>query len=112
MRVSYIISGEEQLGIAEAVCKIGEIFRTKEIILRGGGTLNWSMLHDGLCDEVSIIMTPIADREKYTHSLFEADGNYSAPLPIGFSLTSVEPLEDGRVWMHYGVNGPVDAATP
>ncbi|BAF54051.1 hypothetical protein [Corynebacterium glutamicum] len=55
---------------------------------------------------------PVADGEKYTHSLFEDDENYSTPLPIGFSLTSGEPLEDGSVWMRYGVNGPVDAATP
>lgn len=112
MRVSYIISGEEQLDIAEAVCKIDEIFHTKEIIFRGGGTLNWSMLHDDQCDEVNIIMMSVADREKYTHSLFEADDNYSTPLSIGFPLTSVEPLQDGSVWMCYGVNGPVDAATP
>lgn len=54
-------------------------------------------------------MMPIADGEKHTHSLFEADEKYSAPLPIGFSLATVEPLEDGSVWMRYGVNGPVDA---
>ncbi|BAQ21136.1 hypothetical protein cgR_6074 [Corynebacterium glutamicum R] len=33
--MSYIISGEEQLDMAEAVCKIGETFNTKEIILLG-----------------------------------------------------------------------------
>lgn len=109
MGVSYIIAGDEQLDTAEAVRKIGETFNTEEIILGGGGTLNWSMLRDGLCDEVSIVMMPIADGEKHTHSLFEADEKYSAPLPIGFSLASVEPLEDGSVWMRYGVNGPVDA---
>lgn len=109
MGVSYIIAGDEQLDMAEAVRKIGETFNTEEIILGGGGALNWSMLRDGLCDEVSIVMMPIADGEKHTHSLFEADEKYSAPLPIGFSLASVEPLEDGSVWMRYGVNGSVDA---
>ena len=98
--------------MAEAVRKIGETFNTEEIILGGGGTLNWSRLRDGLCDEISIVVMPVADGEKYTHSLFEADENYSTPLSIGFPLTSVEPLQDGSVWMCYGVNGPVDAATP
>ncbi len=90
--MSYIIAGDEQLDMAEAVRKIGETFNTEEIILG-----------------VSIVMMPSADGEKHTHSLFEADEKYSAPLPIGFSLASVEPLEDGSVWMRYGVNGPVDA---
>lgn len=66
--MSYIIAGDEQLDMAEAVRKIGETFKTEEIILGGGGTLNWSMLRDGLCDEVSIVMMPIADGEKHTHS--------------------------------------------
>lgn len=67
------------------------------------------MFCDGLCDEISVVMMPIADGEKHTHSLFGADEKYTAPLPIRFSLTNVEAFEDGSVWMCYGGNGPVDA---
>src|SRR5699024_7878170 len=34
--VSYIIAGDSELDMAEAVRKIGEVFHTEEIILRGG----------------------------------------------------------------------------
>lgn len=71
--VSYIIAGEEELDVAEAVRKIGEIFNAEEIILGGGGTLNWSMLRQGLLDEPSLVMMSTADGERHTHSLFEAN---------------------------------------
>lgn len=105
--VSYLIAGQEQLDMVEAVRKIGETFETDEIILGGGATLNWSMIRDGLCDEISLVLMPTADAENHTHSLFEADERFSAPTPIGFSLKHAEPLEDGSVWLRYDVQGPV-----
>ena len=96
--------------MAEAVRRIGEVFSVEEIILGGGGTLNWSMVRDGLCDEISLVLMPTADGENHTHSLFEANQKHSAPVPIAFSLTSAEPLEDGSVWLRYDVTGPVTEA--
>ena len=65
------------------------------------------MVRDGLCDEISLVLMPTADGENHTHSLFEANEEHSAPVPIAFSLTSAEPLEDGSVWLRYDVTGPV-----
>ncbi|MBM7366383.1 dihydrofolate reductase family protein [Gordonia hydrophobica] len=112
--VSYLIAGDETLDMEQAVRKIGDTFGTDEIILGGGATLNWSMIRDGLCDEISLVLMPTADGENHTHSLFEANDKYSAPVPIGFALKSVEPLDDGSVWLRYDVQGPVaeDRQTP
>lgn len=104
---SYLIAGEESLDMEIAVRRIGEVFGVDELILGGGGTLNWSMVRDGLCDELSIVMMPLADGETDTNSLFEASGEHSSPLPIGFALKGVEPLEDGSLWLRYDVTGPV-----
>jgi riboflavin biosynthesis pyrimidine reductase len=106
--VSYILAGEEQLDMAKAVRRIGEVFDMDELILGGGANLNWSMVRDGLCDEISLVLMPTADGENHTNSLFEANEKYSAPVPIEFSLKTVEPLEDGSVWLRYDVRGPVD----
>lgn len=106
--VSYILAGEETLDMAEAVRKIGEIFEMDELILGGGGTLNWSMIREGLCDEISLVLMPTADGENHTHSLFEANERYSTPMPYAFSLKNVEALDDGSVWLRYDVRGPVD----
>lgn len=101
--VSYILAGEERLDMAVAVQKIGEIFDVDELILGGGGNLNWSMIRDGLCDEISLVLMPTADAENHTNSLFEANEKYSTPAPIAFSLKNVETLEDGSVWLRYDV---------
>src|SRR5699024_4260492 len=106
--VSYLIAGEDELDLAEAVRKIGETFETEEIILGGGGTLNWSMIRAGLCDEISLVLMPTADGESHTNSLFEADEKHSAPAPYEFALKNIEPLEDGSVWLRYDVKGPVE----
>ena len=63
---------------------------------------------ESLCDEVSIVMMPLADGATDTASLFEASGEHSSPLPIGFELKGVEPLEDGSLWLRYDVTGPVE----
>jgi riboflavin biosynthesis pyrimidine reductase len=105
--VSYLIAGDEELDMAEAVRKIGETFETEEIILGGGATLNWSMIRQGLCDEISLVLMPTADGENDTNSLFEAAEKYSSPAPIAFSLKSVKALEDDSVWLRYDVQGPV-----
>lgn len=106
--VSYILAGEGRLDMAQAVRRIGEVFDVDELILGRGGNLNWSMVRDGLCDEISLVLMPTADGENHTNSLFEANEKYAAPVPIGFSLKNVEPLEDGSVWLRYDVDGPVD----
>lgn len=107
--VSYILAGNEELDMSQAVDKIGEIFGMDELILGGGGTLNWSMIREGLCDEISMVLMPTADGETQTHSLFEANDKYSAPMPYQFALKNVEALEDDSVWLRYDVKGPVGA---
>lgn len=105
--VSYLIAGDDEFGMSESVRKIGEIFLTEEIILGGGGTLNWSMLRQGLCVELSLVLMPTADGERHTHSLFEANDDFATPAPYEFALKNVEALEDGSVWLRYGVVGEI-----
>lgn len=78
-----------------------------ELILGGGGTLNWSMVRDGLRDEISTVMMPLADDEINATSLLEASSERSSPLPIGFSLKGIEPLDDGSLWLRCDVQGPI-----
>ena len=108
--VSYIIAGDDELDMAEAVRKIGEILNTEEIILGGGGTLNWSMLRQALRVELSLVLMPTANGERYTHSLFEANDDFATPAPYEFALKNVEALEDGSVWLRYDVVGEIGEA--
>lgn len=105
--ISYLIAGEDSLDLEEAVEKIGATFGTEELILGGGGGLNWSFIRAGLCDEVSIVLTPAADGTKGAQTLFEADGRYTTAVPTAFGLEDVRKLHDGSLWLRYTVKGPI-----
>lgn len=76
-------------------------------MLGGGGGLTWSFIRAGLCDEVSIVLTPAADGAKGAQTICEADSRYSTPVPTAFDLLDVRKLDDGRLWMRYSVKGPI-----
>jgi riboflavin biosynthesis pyrimidine reductase len=109
-RVSYIIAGKQSLDLEAVARKIGSVFEVEEIIQSGGGGLNWSFVRAGLCDEVSIVLTPAADGRKAAQSLFEAHELYADPIPTTFTLKGMKPLADGSVWLRYGVVGPESLA--
>lgn len=111
INVSYIIAGDEELDMAAAVDKIGRIFSVDELMLGGGPNLNWSMIRDGLCDELSLVLMPTADAQNHTNSLFESHEKFSTPAPYEFKLKSAEPLEDGSVWMRYDIVGEIVQAS-
>lgn len=103
MNVSYIIAGEEELDFSLAVSKIRQIYGKNELLLNGGGGINWSLLKEGLVDEVSIVMTPIADGSTESASLFAGNPKYNNVDSVAFELIDVRKLQDGSVWIRYSV---------
>lgn len=73
-------------------------------MIGGGGVLNWSYLQDGLVDELSILVAPIADASPDAPRLFMAKEPYTTVEPRSFSLIEAKPLEGGTLWLRYRVN--------
>ena len=46
--MSYILAGSEDLDFSEAVSKVKQIFGKDDLLLNGGGGINWSLLKEGL----------------------------------------------------------------
>lgn len=105
--ISYILAGNQQLDMSVAVEKIGHIFQVEELMLGGGPNLNWSMIRQGLVDELSLVLMPTADAQNETNSLFESNEKYSTPAPYEFKLIDAKPLQDGSVWIRYDVVGEI-----
>lgn len=104
LNISYIIAGEDQLDKALVLHKLATLFNMERVMIGGGGILNWSYIHSGLVDEVSIVMAPIADGAPDSQSLFIAKEPISKVQPVSFSLIDVKPLEDSTVWLRYKVD--------
>lgn len=99
--ISYIFGGKERLNFTVVVEKLKNLFSIDELILEGGGVLNGSFLNEGLIDELSLILVPIADGASNSVTLFETSSYLNKPTPVIFFLKEVEKLDDGGLWMRY-----------
>ncbi|EZQ17109.1 5-amino-6-(5-phosphoribosylamino)uracil reductase [Halopseudomonas bauzanensis] len=101
--ISYLIAGEDKLDFALAVSKIKQVYGKDELMLNGGGGINWSVLKEGLVDELSIVMTPVADGSTESASLFDGNPSYNDVDSVGFELLDAQKLQDGSMWLRYRV---------
>lgn len=103
MGISYIIAGEDSLDYEVAMEKLKTLFGIETLMLGGGGVLNWSFIQAGMCDELSLVITPVADGSSETPALFDTKGDLSADNPVGFILDNAEVMDGDSVWLRYKV---------
>lgn len=103
LNISYIITGHDTLDYELLMSKLKHSFNIKNLMLGGGGVLNWSFIQAGLCDEISIVMTSAADGSSNTPSLFETRGGLTNDKPVSFTLKHVNTI-DNCLWLRYTVN--------
>jgi len=101
MNISYIIAGNDGLDCKLASEKLLELFGIETLMVSGGGYINGSFLNEGLIDELSLVVAPVADSESDTVTLFERADYLPAKAPAEFSLISVEKLEGDGLWLRY-----------
>lgn len=73
----------------------------ERLMVAVGGVINWSFLQNGLVDEVSSVIAPVASGDPAGHRFFTAREPYSTISPTEFQLTSIQDLGDSVVWLHY-----------
>jgi 2,5-diamino-6-(ribosylamino)-4(3H)-pyrimidinone 5'-phosphate reductase len=98
--VSYLIAGGKDIDFEMALRKIHERFGVKTLLLEGGGRINGSVMAAGLVDEVSLILTPVADGRMGTPALFDVP---EGATPQRLVLEETESLDDGLLWLRYRV---------
>lgn len=104
LNISYTIAGKDQLDKGLVLHKLATLFNMERVMIGGGNVLNWSYIHSGLADEVSIVMSPIADGASDSQSLFITREPISKVQPVSFSLIDFKPLKDSTIWLRYKVN--------
>lgn len=86
-----------------ALEKLYDIFGFTNLMLGGGGVLNLTFIQQGLCDELSVVIAPVADGSPETPTMFEMRGRLGSDTPVGFNLKKAETTEDGSVWLQYAI---------
>ena len=102
--ISYIICGRKDVSYTTLLEKLSSYFDIDSIMLGGGGVLNWSFIQRGLCDEVSLVVAPVADGNQHAASVFETNERFSTPQAVGFQLLTAEVRQGGTAWLRYSVN--------
>ncbi len=99
--VSYLLCGARDVDLALMLEKIASCFGVKTLMLEGGGKINGSLLRAGLIDEVSVIVSPVADGRMGTPALFDVEGEDVNPHRL--ALENVERRADDTLWLRYRV---------
>ena len=100
--ISYIIAGAEQVDYRVMLEKL-KALGIERLMVGGGGTINWSFVQNGLVDEISMVLAPIANGNPDAPRFFTAREPYSRVTPVAFDLIGVEDMGDGVLWLRYKV---------
>ena len=99
--LNVIVCGKEQVNITKLV-KILYKKGIKNILLEGGGTLNYSFLKKNLIDEMIITLTPYVLGSKNTVNLFEGISFISSKVKLPIKLKNVQK-NDNEVILNYKI---------
>jgi 2,5-diamino-6-(ribosylamino)-4(3H)-pyrimidinone 5'-phosphate reductase len=100
--ISYIVTGESSVNLAEAARLLGENFGIRTLLLEGGGHINGAFLEAGLVDELSLLLVPGIDGRSNIPTVF--DGVSPAKdKAVPLKLKSVEQRPQGALWIRYEV---------
>lgn len=99
--VSYILAGSKQLDCKLAAEKLYQLFRIDTLLICGGGTINWTFLQQGVVDELSLLIAPVADGNPDSVTVFEKSPLLPPGGPAAFQLKNIERLKDDGVRLVY-----------
>lgn len=101
-KVSYLLSGADDIDVRVAMEKIGKVFGVKTLMLEGGGKINGTLLRAALIDELSLLVAPVADGRIGVPSLFDVvDGEVT---PVRLVIEQVERRASNIVWLRYRID--------
>jgi len=93
-RCEVVQCGDEKVDLRELLSILYEK-GVKRLMVEGGGTLNWSMVQEGLVDEICIYIGALIIGGKDAPTLMDGAG-YASDFPR-LKLISFEKLDDGAL---------------
>lgn len=99
--VSYIFGGRREINLSTVLKQLRAKFGITTLLLEGGGGINGSFLTAGLIDELSLVVSPVADGSVGSASLFDVGGRPGPKRAL--RLISVKKLRGDIVWLRYKV---------
>jgi len=103
--ISYLFGGKKgsELNLAQVLEKLASRFGIRKLMLEGGGETNGSFLHQGLVDELSLLLTPVADGGISEPALFDIEARKPRKAAARLRLKSVRRAASDMLWIRYAV---------
>lgn len=103
MDISYFVVGENRVDLRLALQRIKSVLGADLVVADSGGTINASLLREGLVDEIDVITLPGIVGGAGTPSIVDGPPLADDELPIRLELLSVDSTPDGVVRTRYKV---------
>src|SRR5205085_2870316 len=103
--ISYIFGGKKgsELNLKQVLDKLASRFGIRKLMLEGGGQTNGSFLNQGLVDELSLLLTPVADGGIGEPALFDIEARKPRRAAAKLRLKSVRRAASDMLWIRYAV---------
>ena len=102
--ISYIVSGKKELDFKSALKQLRKLFSIQTIMLEGGGNINGSLLNEGLIDELSLLIVPVANSTPQSPTTFVVSEHLRKKPASFLHLSEVKQMEHDVLWLKYRVN--------
>lgn len=102
-RINTIVTGTERISMREALEALNRDYQVTVVRVDSGGTLNSVLLHEGLVDEVSVLIHPVIAGGTPVPTLCDPEQAGITGLQVPLVHKSTEVLKDGIVWSQYTV---------
>jgi riboflavin biosynthesis pyrimidine reductase len=101
--ISYIFGGVDTIDFRVILQQLYALFGIKTLMLEGGGHINGSLLNEGLIDELSLLVLPLADGTPKTPTTFEVGELLKKNPATELKLKDVQRLENDVLWLKYSI---------
>jgi riboflavin biosynthesis pyrimidine reductase len=99
--ISYLFGGTDGIDLNRVLSELNHTFGIDRLLVEGGGILNGTFLAAGVVDEISLLITPVADGSGTGPTTF--DHSTLAIPATGLRLHDVQRRDNGVVWLRYGL---------
>ena len=99
--ISYLFAGRRagELNLRTVVTKLREKFGVRRLLVEGGGKTTGAFLEAGLVDELSLLITPVADGRIGEPALFDTEGHRGPKALTNVRILSVRKAGGGMFWL-------------
>jgi len=101
--VPYLEAGEDDVDLARALLRLGEVFGVDCVVSTAGGVLNGVLLRSGLVGEIDIQFLPVVVGRAGAPAIFEGYGLGAWESIRDLELISAETRPDASVLVRYAV---------